>query len=78
MEDNNGKLLGLYDELSMFLAQMNDSQQVSTFLQLYGSDQWIRRTGVSTCFNVLIVSCTCIYISHLVQNCHREEGGNGS
>ena len=53
MNDNNGKLLGLYDELSMFLAQMNvcrgrnvtDSQQVSTFLQLYGSDQWIRRTG---------------------------------
>ena len=53
MNDNNGELLGLYDELSMFLAQMNvcrgrivtDSQQVSTFLQLYGSDQWIRRTG---------------------------------
>ena len=54
MNDNSGKLLGLYDELSMFLAQMNvcrgrnvtDSQQVSTFLQLYGSDQWIRRTGM--------------------------------
>ena len=52
MEKNHGKLLGLYDELSMFLAQVNvcrgrtvtDSQQVSTFLQLYGSDQWIRRT----------------------------------
>ena len=53
MESNHGKLLGLYDELSMFLAQINvcrgrnvtDSQQVSTFLQMYGSDQWVRRTG---------------------------------
>ncbi len=53
MAENHGKLLGLYDELSMFLAQINvcrgrsvtDSQQLSTFLQLYGSDQWMRRTG---------------------------------
>ena len=57
MEKNHGKLLGLYDELSMFLAQINvcrgrtvtDSQQVSTFRQLYGSDQWIRRTGKFSC-----------------------------
>ena len=55
METNHAKLLGLYDELSMFLAQINvcrgrsvtDSQQVITFLQMYGSDQWVRRTGES-------------------------------
>ena len=57
MESNHGKLFGLYDELSMFLAQINvcrgrsvtDSQQVSTFLQMYGSDQWVRRTGKLQC-----------------------------
>ena len=47
MESNHG---GLYDELSVFLAQINvcrgrsvtDSQQVSTFLQ---NDVWIRSVG---------------------------------
>lgn len=59
MEENNAKLLGLYDELSMFLSQINvcrgrtltDSQQVSTFLQLYGADQWVRRTGKPSIVN---------------------------
>ena len=54
MQDNHGKLLGLYDELPMFLAQVNicrgralaDSQQVAIFLQLYGADSWVRRTGM--------------------------------
>ena len=44
----------LYDELPMFLAQVNicsgralaDSQQVAIFLQLYGADSWVRRTGM--------------------------------
>lgn len=53
MESNHGKLLGLYDELPMFLSQINicrgrtlaDSQQVAIFLQLYGGDRWMRRTG---------------------------------
>ena len=53
MQANHGKLLGLYDELPMFLSQINvcrgrtlaDSQQVAIFLQLYGGDQWMRRTG---------------------------------
>ena len=66
MEFNHGKLFGLYDELSMFLAQINvcrgrsvtDSQQVSTFLQLYGSDQWVRRTGES-------LYATCLLFVHL-------------
>ena len=53
MEENHWKLLGLYDELPMFLSQVNicrgralvDSQQVAIFLQLYGADAWIRKTG---------------------------------
>ena len=53
MSENHRKILGLYDEIPMFLSQMNitrgknlcDSQQVSTFLQLYGSYRWMRKTG---------------------------------
>ena len=53
MQDNHWKILGLYDELPMFFSQINvcrgrtltDSPQVSTFLQLYGGSQWIRKTG---------------------------------
>ena len=50
---NNWKMLALYDELPMFLSQINisrgrtlsDSQQVCTFLQLYGGNRWMRKTG---------------------------------
>jgi len=53
MEKNHWKLLGLYDELSVFLSQVNifrgrglsDSHELAVFLQLYGSDPWVRRTG---------------------------------
>lgn len=53
MEENHWKLLGLYDELPMFLSQVNicrgsapvDSQQVAIFLQLYSGDAWIRKIG---------------------------------
>ena len=53
MHKNNWKLLGLYDKLSMFLSQVNifkgrgvsDSHELAVFLQLYGSDPWVRRTG---------------------------------
>ena len=39
---------GLYDELTMFLSQINvfrgrgvtDSHELSVFLQLYGAEQW--------------------------------------
>ena len=52
MQENHWKLLGLYDELLMFLSQINvcrgrtltDSQQVAIFLQVYGGDQWVQRT----------------------------------
>ena len=54
MQENKWKILGLYDELPTFLAQINvcrgrtlaESQQVSIFLQLYGGCEWIRRTGI--------------------------------
>lgn len=54
MQQNHAKLLGLYDELSTFLTQINvcrgrgvaESHEVSLFLQLYGSDAWIRKTGM--------------------------------
>lgn len=53
MFNNHWKLLGLYDELPMFLSQVNifrgkglsDSHELALFLQLYGSEQWVRRTG---------------------------------
>lgn len=53
MDENNSKLLGLYDELAMFLSQMNvfrgkgvtDSHEVAVFLQLYGGNPWVRKTG---------------------------------
>ena len=52
MHKNHGKLLGLYDELSMFLSQVNifrgpGVSELAVFLQLYGSDPWVRRTGKS-------------------------------
>ena len=53
MDKNHWKLLGLYDELPMFLSLVNifkgrglsDSHELAIFLQMYGGDPWIRRTG---------------------------------
>ena len=53
MSDNHGKLVGLYDELAMFLSQINvfrsrglsDSHELALFLQLYGGSSWTRKTG---------------------------------
>lgn len=53
MATNNGKLLGMYDELSTFLAQINvyrgkglcDSHDLATFLSLYTGKSWTRATG---------------------------------
>lgn len=51
--ENNGHLLGLYDELAMFFSQMNifhgknitDSRELSMFLQFFGAKSWSRKTG---------------------------------
>ena len=48
-----GRLLGLYDELSAFLSQLNLyrgkgltlSHELALFLQLYNGHSWIRATG---------------------------------
>ncbi len=53
MAENDGKLLGLYDELSSFLTGINlynskglsESHDIHKFLQLYNGLQWKRRTG---------------------------------
>ena len=53
MADNHSKLLGLYDELSSFLTQINlykacglsDSNELADFLQIYNDHPWSRKTG---------------------------------
>ena len=53
MDENHSKSLGLYDELSMFLTQLNvfrargvmESHELAVFLKFYGGDSWTRRTG---------------------------------
>ena len=54
MTTNNNKLLGLYDELSTFLSQINvycgkglsESHDLATFLSLYNAKSWMRSTGM--------------------------------
>ena len=68
MDDNYGKLLGLYDELSMFLSQINvfrgrglsDSHELALFLQLYGGNPWVRRTGMPMFTNLHWDQCIII------------------
>ena len=55
MSENHGKLLRLYNELPMLLSQINvfssrgvsNSHEAAMFLQLYGANEWVRRTGKS-------------------------------
>lgn len=52
MNDNGGRLLGIYDEMTTFLTQINlyksrgqvDSHDVAVFLQLYNGHPWSRKT----------------------------------
>lgn len=54
MAANGGRLLGLYDELSTFLTQLNlykgkglaFSHELALFLQLYNGHSWTRSTGI--------------------------------
>ena len=58
MHANHSKLLGLHDELPMFLTQINvfrgkglsDSHELTVFLQLYGANPWVRKTGKQKAF----------------------------
>ena len=70
MAENHSKLLGLYDELSTFLTQINlyksqgisDSHDLALFLQLYNGHPWARRTGL--CSGVF--ACACVIYMHVV------------
>lgn len=54
MASNGGRLLGLYDELTSFLTQLNlyrgkgvtMSHELALFLQLYNGLSWTRSTGI--------------------------------
>lgn len=54
MATNDGELLGMYDELSTFLVQINvyrgkglcDSHDLATFLSLYTGKSWARATDM--------------------------------
>ena len=56
MNENSARLLGLYDELSAFLTQINlyrgrglsDSHELALFLQLFNGHPWRRDTGTCT------------------------------
>ena len=69
MSDNHCKLFGLYDEQSMFLSQINvtrgrglsDSHELALFLQLYGGNGWVRKTG-----NYQLVTESSIYSRELL------------
>jgi len=77
MAKNGNKLLGIYDELSTFLTQINvyrgkgisDSHDLSAFLSLYNAKSWNRDTGsLLTQYSMFHdVMCTCNYLlAHLV------------
>ena len=62
MHANHSKLPGLYDELPMFLTQINvfrgkglsDYHELAVFLQLYGANPYmVRKTG-KQCYTVMI------------------------
>ena len=70
MAENHCKLAGLYDELAMFLSQINvfrgrglsDSHELSLFLQLYGANSWVRRTGKQL-LKYCITACVCACVN---------------
>ena len=53
MSENGSRILGMYDELTTFLTQINlyrgrglaDSHELALFLQLYNGYPWTRNTG---------------------------------
>ena len=61
MNENSGRLLGFYDELSAFLTQINlyrgrglsDSHELALFLQLFNGHPWRRDTG-DTCQEMFV------------------------
>ena len=60
MAENNGRLLGMYDELSAFLTKiklygnrgLSDSHELAMFLELYNANPWTRTTGMCRMYNI--------------------------
>ena len=56
MAQNNGSLLALFDELSLFLTKLklcstkglSDSHEFYAFLEVYNGNEWTRSTGMFT------------------------------
>ena len=82
MAANGGRLLGLYDELSTFLTQLNlykgkglaFSHELALFLQLYNNHSWTRSTGTHklnnhTCTYTNVHMLICRYISTNLLGC---------
>jgi hypothetical protein len=63
MAENNGRLLGMYDELSAFLTKiklygnrgLSDSHELAMFLELYNANPWTRITGKFSFCNIGII-----------------------
>uniref|UniRef100_A0A1X7VB23 Transposable element P transposase-like RNase H C-terminal domain-containing protein n=1 Tax=Amphimedon queenslandica TaxID=400682 RepID=A0A1X7VB23_AMPQE len=78
MADNGGRLLGLYDEVEMFLSQINvfhaknvvDSHEQAVFLQLYGGSPLSRKTDVMIFFS----RCICQDPLEKFFGCQRQIG----
>lgn len=74
MSENHSKLLGLYDELAMFLSQINvfrgrgvsDSHEVALFLQLYCASSWTRRTGKANRNVAMVLMFGCMSVTHFL------------
>ena len=63
MAENGGRLLGLYDELTTFLTQLNLyrgkglslTHEMAIFLQLYNGHAWTHATGNTIIIIVIII-----------------------
>lgn len=71
------KLLGLYDESTMFLAQMNvfrgkgvtDSHELAVFLQLHGANSWVQIKTGNLCTSVAtLLTYQLLQVFHLSLN----------
>ena len=66
MHSNGSRLIGLYDEFSAFLSQINlyrgrtisESHELSLFLQLFNGHPWRRDTGTYAHVKLLLVYYT--------------------
>lgn len=75
MQENSSRLLGIYDELSSFLTQINlykgrslsDSHELALFLQLFNGHPWRRDTGRCACdldflYRCMLIISACEFI----------------